>query len=92
MSAVPTASAPVSGTGASNGAVNKSEDSPQDIKNLESGNGDSQQVNWESELQLVSSLAKLQELERKVSRTLLNYFDLFLVFQYTSSCLFLWYL
>jgi hypothetical protein len=30
-------------------------------------NGDIPPLNWESELQLVSSLAKLQELERKVS-------------------------
>lgn len=30
-------------------------------------NGGAPPVNWESEIQLVSSLAKLQELERKVS-------------------------
>lgn len=29
-------------------------------------NGNTSQVNWDSEIQLVSSLAKLQELERKV--------------------------
>lgn len=30
-------------------------------------NGETAAVNWESEVQLVSSLAKLQELERRVS-------------------------
>lgn len=35
-------------------------------------NGDIPPLNWESELQLVSSLAKLQELERKVSLEPLN--------------------
>jgi hypothetical protein len=33
----------------------------------QTANGDAAPVNWESEIQLVSSLAKLQELERKVS-------------------------
>lgn len=34
---------------------------------IQSGNGNAKPVDWESEIQLVSSLAKLQELERKVS-------------------------
>jgi hypothetical protein len=33
----------------------------------QAANGGAPPVNWESEIQLVSSLAKLQELERKVS-------------------------
>lgn len=34
----------------------------------QNNNGDTKPVNWESEIQIVSSLAKLQELENKVRR------------------------
>ncbi|KAK5788574.1 hypothetical protein VI817_009532 [Penicillium citrinum] len=53
------------GTAAS-GDVKQVEESNKDVQMLNSGNGEVQNINWESELQLVSSLAKLQELERKV--------------------------
>lgn len=42
----------------------------------QTGNGDTPDINWESEIQLVSSLAKLQELERKVSPNSSNYFSI----------------
>ncbi|KAJ5408948.1 hypothetical protein N7509_002831 [Penicillium cosmopolitanum] len=67
MSTAPSASVPASGTSsAPNSDVTKLEHSNQNSQVLGSENSDAQQVNWESELQLVSSLAKLQELERKV--------------------------
>jgi hypothetical protein len=67
MSTAPSASLPASGTTAPNSDTTKLEHSNQKLQDLGSNKSDTQQVNWESELQLVSSLAKLQELERKVS-------------------------
>ena len=66
MSNIPTSSAPAPGT-MPNGDTGKVEESKPDAQMLDSGKEDVRKVNWESELQLVSSLAKLQELERKVS-------------------------
>jgi len=59
MSTVPTAS-----THAAGSAVLKPDAT-------QSSHGDSAQINWDSEIQLVSSLAKLQELERQVSTDIL---------------------
>lgn len=69
MSSLPPASVstPVNPGTAASGDVKQVEESNKDVQMLNSGNGEVQNVNWESELQLVSSLAKLQELERKVS-------------------------
>lgn len=67
MSAIPSASVSASTANAPNGGVTKLEEGDSKAQLVASSNGDAQQVNWESELQLVSSLAKLQELERKVS-------------------------
>ncbi|OOQ88344.1 hypothetical protein PEBR_13539 [Penicillium brasilianum] len=44
----------------------KVEDQVSSAQAPETANGDAPPVNWESEIQLVSSLAKLQELERKI--------------------------
>ncbi|KAJ5128664.1 hypothetical protein N7448_002381 [Penicillium atrosanguineum] len=62
MSTVPTGPAPTAGSaehqagGQIPGIKNESQD----------GNDASNQINWESEIQLVASLAKLQELERQI--------------------------
>jgi hypothetical protein len=62
MSSAPSASAP--------GAVSikpQPGDQNSSIKNeSQNGTSTSPEVNWESEIQLVASLAKLQELERQV--------------------------
>lgn len=76
MSTAPSApSAPVlpaSGTTAPNGDVTKKEQSNQGAQDVKMTTETSviQPFNAESEFQLVSSLAKLQELERKVSFSL----------------------
>jgi hypothetical protein len=63
MSTVPTAPAAAAGS-----AVPKLEgNTPAAQGGPQTSNGDTRQINWDSEIQLVSSLAKLQELERKVS-------------------------
>lgn len=63
MSTVPTSTAPAAGS-----AGPQAGSQVPGLKN-ESQNGKdaSEQINWESEIQLVTSLAKLQELERQVS-------------------------
>lgn len=57
MASVPTGAVPPV-----NGLPAKTEDGE-----AKTTNGETAAVNWESEVQLVSSLAKLQELERRVS-------------------------
>lgn len=56
------ASAPTSAASAANGLSMKAEEMDTKVSISETP-----AVNWDSEVQLVSSLAKLQELERKVS-------------------------
>lgn len=69
MSSLPSApaSVPVNPATAASGDIKQAEGPNKDVQMLNSANGEVPNVNWESELQLVSSLAKLQELERKVS-------------------------
>lgn len=67
MSTIPNAHAPAAGS-----AVPKTEQQAFATQGgLQAGNGSTPQINWDSELQLVSSLAKLQELERQVSTDIL---------------------
>ena len=47
---------------------------------MEPANNNTPPVNWDSEIQLVSSLAKLQELERQVSPGFTSYFQMNPVF------------
>lgn len=61
MSAVPTTAASAANT---SNAVTQVPDTQ---GTGQSANGDTLAVDWNSEIQLISSLAKLQELERKVS-------------------------
>ena len=63
MSTIPNSHAPAAGSAVPKveGQVPATQGGPQ------AGNGNTPQINWDSELQLVSSLAKLQELERQVS-------------------------
>lgn len=68
MSTVPPSApptAPVTMTGST--AMKVEDQIPGTQETPQAANGGAPPVNWESEIQLVSSLAKLQELERKVS-------------------------
>lgn len=68
MSAVPSSAAPAAPVPMTGSTSMKVEDQvPGTQEASQAANGGAPPVNWESEIQLVSSLAKLQELERKVS-------------------------
>lgn len=57
---------------ASNSAAKVEQQAPAEQQAPQSPNDDLPSINWDSEIQLVSSLAKLQELERKVSSICFN--------------------
>ena len=63
MSTVPTGTAPAAGSA----GLQAGRQIPGIKNETQNGNDASKQINWESEIQLVASLAKLQELERQVS-------------------------
>lgn len=68
MSTVPPSATPVAPVAMSASTTVKVEDQvPGTQEASQTANGSAPPINWESEIQLVSSLAKLQELERKVS-------------------------
>lgn len=68
MSTIPPSVAPAAPVAMTESTTMKVEDQVSSAQEApETANGDAPPVNWESEIQLVSSLAKLQELERKVS-------------------------
>lgn len=62
-------------TMASNSAPKVEQQAPKEEIVPQAGNVDTPDINWESEIQLVSSLAKLQELERKVRPSIPNDFQ-----------------
>lgn len=77
MSTLPASAAPAAPVPKAESTTMKVEDQgPGTQEAPQAANGDVPLVNWESEIQLVSSLAKLQALERKVSvqrlRTILS--------------------
>lgn len=66
MSTAPTTAAPSANTKASNPVPKNEDQDAAEQAPPQAGNGDTPHINWDSEIQVVSSLAKLQELERKV--------------------------
>lgn len=66
MSTAPAAAALAANSMASNSVLKTEEQAAAGQGAPQAGDGDVPHINWDSEIQLVSSLAKLQELERKV--------------------------